>query len=162
MTIVFFSKMINSATNIMKEPDPALFIALNRKECFIGLTFSFCGLLIIFANSLDLDQDRTNIGPDLDPNSLTLLVFQREFFKKSADDNSFVLFQLFSVLCLPLPAISALNQNNYKTENNTNGPELTFEGANGKYNQGSEIKLSPSQHLYCNDYTSISGQEGKG
>ena len=32
----------------------------------------FCHLLIIFANSLDPDQDRQNVGPDLDPNRLTL------------------------------------------------------------------------------------------
>ena len=29
-------------------------------------------LLISFANSLDLDQDRQNVGPDLDQNRLTL------------------------------------------------------------------------------------------
>ena len=29
-------------------------------------------LLINFANSLDLDQDQQNAGPDLDPNRLTL------------------------------------------------------------------------------------------
>ena len=32
----------------------------------------FCRLLITFANSLDPDQDRHNVGPDLDPNCLTL------------------------------------------------------------------------------------------
>ena len=32
----------------------------------------FCRLLIIFANSLDPDQDRQNVGPDLDLNCLTL------------------------------------------------------------------------------------------
>ena len=32
----------------------------------------FCRLLIIFANSLDPDQARQNVGPDLDPNCLTL------------------------------------------------------------------------------------------
>ena len=31
----------------------------------------FC-LLLIFANSLDPDQDRQNLIPDLDPNCLTL------------------------------------------------------------------------------------------
>ena len=31
----------------------------------------FCCLLIIFANSLDPDQARQNVGPDLDPNCLT-------------------------------------------------------------------------------------------
>ena len=33
---------------------------------------NFCRLLITFANSLDPDQDRQNVGPDLDPNRLTL------------------------------------------------------------------------------------------
>ena len=32
----------------------------------------FCCLLITFANSLDPDQDRQNVGPDPDPNHLTL------------------------------------------------------------------------------------------
>ena len=32
----------------------------------------FCHLLITFANSLDPDQDRHNVGPDLNPNGLTL------------------------------------------------------------------------------------------
>ena len=33
----------------------------------------FCHLLITsFANSLDQDQDRQNVGPDLDANCLTL------------------------------------------------------------------------------------------
>ena len=33
---------------------------------------SFCRLPITFANSLDPNQDRQNVGPDLDPNCLTL------------------------------------------------------------------------------------------
>ena len=32
----------------------------------------FCSLLIIFTNSLEPDQDRQNVGPDLNPNCLTL------------------------------------------------------------------------------------------
>ena len=32
----------------------------------------FSHLLIYFVNSLDPDEDRQNVGPDLDPNSLTL------------------------------------------------------------------------------------------
>ena len=32
----------------------------------------FCRLLITFANSLDTDQARQNVGPDLDPNCLML------------------------------------------------------------------------------------------
>ena len=39
----------------------------------------FCRLLIIYTNSLDPDQDRQNVGPDLDPNSFTLR--QRIFWK---------------------------------------------------------------------------------
>ena len=31
----------------------------------------FCHLLMTFANSLDPDQARQNVGPDLDPNCLT-------------------------------------------------------------------------------------------
>ena len=31
----------------------------------------FSRLLIFFANSLDPDQDRQKVGPDLDPNRLT-------------------------------------------------------------------------------------------
>ena len=55
---------------------------------------NFCGLRITVANSLDPDHDRQNVAPDLDPNSLTLLLCSREIFfekvnieKKSADDN---------------------------------------------------------------------------
>ena len=43
---------------------------------------NFCRLPITSANRLDPDQDRQNVGPDLDPNSLTLIVFLEEFFKK--------------------------------------------------------------------------------
>ena len=61
----------------------------------VTLTFplhcEFCCLLITFANSLDSDQDRQNVGPDLGRKCLTLIVFPKEFFKKvnlkiSADD----------------------------------------------------------------------------
>ena len=41
-----------------------------------------CNLLMTFANSLDPDQDRKDVGPDLDPNCLTLIVLLKEFFKK--------------------------------------------------------------------------------
>ena len=33
---------------------------------------NFCHLLITFANSFDPDQARQNVGPDLDPNCLTM------------------------------------------------------------------------------------------
>ena len=34
----------------------------------------FCCLLITFANRLDPVQDQLKVGPDLDPNCLTLIV----------------------------------------------------------------------------------------
>ena len=45
----------------------------------------FSRLLVIFANNLNPDQDRQNVGPDLDSNRLTLnqIVFLKEFLKKS-------------------------------------------------------------------------------
>ena len=54
----------------------------------------FCRLLITFANSLDPDQDRQNVGPDMKPKPLdTLIVFMTASLKKviflkkkSADD----------------------------------------------------------------------------
>ena len=43
----------------------------------------FCRFLITFANSLDPDQDRQNVGLDLDPNCLTfLVVFLKDLFDK--------------------------------------------------------------------------------
>ena len=42
----------------------------------------FCHLLITFANSLELDQDRQNVGPDLDPNCFTMIVFRKIFFEQ--------------------------------------------------------------------------------
>ena len=47
-----------------------------------GYLFAYkCHLLITLANSLDPDQARQNVGPDLDPNCLTLMVFLKEFFE---------------------------------------------------------------------------------
>ena len=51
-----------------------------------------CLLLITFANSLGPDQARQNVGPDLDPNCLTLWWYswnkfsKRWFWQNSADD----------------------------------------------------------------------------
>ena len=42
----------------------------------------FFHLLETFANSLDPDQDRLNVGSDQDLNYLTLIVFLKEFFDK--------------------------------------------------------------------------------
>ena len=39
-------------------------------------------LLTTFAKSLNQAQDVQNVGPDLDPNHLTLIVFLKEFFEK--------------------------------------------------------------------------------
>ena len=72
-----------------------------RTLCLLGqfvlyLFVSWCRLLMTFANSLDSDQARQNVGPELDPNCLTLMVFLKEFFryvdfeKKSADDKKSV------------------------------------------------------------------------
>ena len=48
-----------------------------------GPSGDFCHLLITSANSLDPDQDRQNVGPDLDHLTLgTLIVFLKEFLKK--------------------------------------------------------------------------------
>ena len=41
-------------------------------EFFEKVLFEKKNLLIIFANSLDSDQARQNVGHDLDPNCLTL------------------------------------------------------------------------------------------
>ena len=42
--------------------------------------------LITFANSLDPDQARQNVLPDLGPSCLTLIVFLKEFLKKKFFD----------------------------------------------------------------------------
>ena len=47
----------------------------------------FCRLLITFANSLDPDQARQNVGPDLDPNFLTLMIFLKIIFLKKKKVN---------------------------------------------------------------------------
>ena len=42
---------------------------------------NFCGLLMTFANRLDLVQDGQFVSPDLDPSCLTLMLFLKEFFE---------------------------------------------------------------------------------
>ena len=44
------------------------------------LASGFYSLLITFANSLYPDQDRQNVGPDLDPNYLTIDSVPERFF----------------------------------------------------------------------------------
>ena len=48
-----------------------MIIAHPTPNSFLDSSY-FYRLLITFANSLDSDQDRQNVGPDLDPNCLTL------------------------------------------------------------------------------------------
>ena len=44
----------------------------------------FYRLLITFANSLDLDQNRQNVGPDLGSEPFdNLIVFLKEFFEEN-------------------------------------------------------------------------------
>ena len=59
--------------NMLKLMDMKIFIILHSL-CLSGsmLTGKFCRLLITLANNLDPDQDRQNVGPDMDPNRLTL------------------------------------------------------------------------------------------
>ena len=44
---------------------------------------NICQLLITFANSLDTDQDRQDVGPDLDPSCFKLIVFLKELLGKN-------------------------------------------------------------------------------
>ena len=46
-------------------------------------TMYFGCLLITFANSLNPNQAQQNVGPDLGPNCLTLMVILKNFLKKS-------------------------------------------------------------------------------
>ena len=53
-----------------------------RGELTFYLLDLLCHLLITFANSLEPDQARHLVGPDLDPNCLTLIVFLKELIIK--------------------------------------------------------------------------------
>ena len=59
-------KLANSLVSLSAEQ-----VIFNTLALFFFASGDFC-LLITFANSLDPDQDRQNVGPDLDPNCLTL------------------------------------------------------------------------------------------
>ena len=52
-------------------------------EDFVRLNLSasedFCCLLPTFVNSLVIDQEQLEVGPDLNPDCLTLMVFLEEF-----------------------------------------------------------------------------------
>ena len=68
------------ATTVPRRIEPSIYNGAGcgcRGHClFTNNSFSasgeFCCLLMIFSNSLDPDQSRQNVGPDLDPNYLTL------------------------------------------------------------------------------------------
>ena len=66
---------------------------VSKLFAFFLASSDFCNLPITFANSLDPDKDQQNVGPDLNSNCLTLIVFLKDFpergnlDKKSADDN---------------------------------------------------------------------------
>ena len=44
-------------------------------------------MLITFSNNLDPDQARQFVGPDLDPNCLTLMAFTVDFFNSNFEKN---------------------------------------------------------------------------
>ena len=45
--------------------------------------FTLSLLVVTFSNSLEPDQVRQNVGPDLDLNYLSLIVLLKEFFEKA-------------------------------------------------------------------------------
>ena len=65
---------------IMKKKKNSLNVILTNNS-FLAKR-DFCRLLITFTNSLNPDQDRQNVGPDLDPNCLTLILFLKETFER--------------------------------------------------------------------------------
>ena len=79
MYLIFFEKLGRMSENL---PSAAVVIValrvkdnLKQLRCHINSFLAsgdFCHLLISFSNSLDPDQDGQNVGPDLDPNRLTL------------------------------------------------------------------------------------------
>ena len=73
-------------------PDPGVLQEIVNFNSFPA-SGDFYRLLITFANNLVPDQDRHNVGPDLDPYHLTLIVFRNcflknYFWKKSAEDTN--------------------------------------------------------------------------
>ena len=57
-------------------------IAVKFFMSLITLHLLDCQLLETFANSMDPDQARQNVRPDLDPNYLTLMVLLKYFLEK--------------------------------------------------------------------------------
>ena len=63
---------------------PVIFPLLQIYGCILTL-LSTCLLLITFTNSLDSDQDRQIVCPDLNPICLTLYGVPEEFFFEKVD-----------------------------------------------------------------------------
>ena len=84
--------MMTFSRNLMTWQNPHKVINTTCTKGWITSISILAHLLITFAIRLDQDQDRQNVGPDLDPNYLTLWwYFWKNFskkliFKKSADD----------------------------------------------------------------------------
>ena len=66
--LIFFRKLGKMSQNLSSA---AVVIGALRVNSDLD-SGDFCHLLITFSNSLDPDQDRHAVGPDLDPNRLTL------------------------------------------------------------------------------------------
>ena len=79
---------------------------------------NFCHLLITFANSLDPDKARQNIGPDLDSNCLTFWWYSWKNFwknllkKKSTDDKKACRLRSMQRVNYPLNIITIMRNVN--------------------------------------------------
>ena len=76
----------NSLSKDTQDKDSLNKVGINTTHASVG----FLCLLITFANSLDPDQARQNVGPDLDPNYLILIDFLKILIleKISAEDKN--------------------------------------------------------------------------
>ena len=59
---------------------------LNLKELILHASCNFYHLLMNFANSFDPDLVRQIVGPVLEPNCLTLMIFLKDFFFEKKND----------------------------------------------------------------------------
>ena len=64
-------------------------VLLSLIKSFFNIV-SWCCLLISFANSLEPDQAGYNVGPDLGPNCLILIVFLKCFLEKDSFERKMV------------------------------------------------------------------------
>ena len=67
---------IENCSNVNDDPlndlvRPLILMLVESFHSYLASGY-FCRLLITFTNSLDPDQERQNVCPDLDPNHLTL------------------------------------------------------------------------------------------